>query len=312
MDKELSNWDEDISKDLVEEKPEERPEERLAENTEARADDSQFIDNYLKSIGQVSLLTKEQTAELAEKAVHADLEAKNRLIKANLRLVVSIAKKYLGRGLPLMDLIQEGNMGLIRAVEKFDHTKGFQFSTYAFWWVRQAIMRALANQANTIRLPVHVGDKITNLKRSTHQLTQELGRLPTPEELGRKLRMTPGKIIDLMTIAQIPISLEASVGREENRALGDLLEDKGSSPAEVLANKALREAISGMLSALTPREKAIIEYRYGLKDAKEHSLQEIGNLFKISRERVRQIEFGAMNKLRRHPGRSQQLRDYIS
>ena len=186
------NWEDELGKEVLEEKEplEVKVEERLPDLPDARAaDDSQFIDNYLKSIGQISLLTKEQTAELAQQAVEGDLDAKNLLIKANLRLVVSIAKKYLGRGLPLMDLVQEGNLGLIRAVEKFDHTKGFQFSTYAFWWVRQAIMRALANQANTIRLPVHVGDKITHLKRSTHQLSQELGRSPTPEELGRRLRI---------------------------------------------------------------------------------------------------------------------------
>ena len=292
MAKKQGIWDEGGDVELLEERPdetktEEAIDEPIVAKEEQRVGDSAFVDSYLREIGQVALLTKEETAELARRAVAGDHTAKNQLIKANLRLVVSIAKKYLGRGLPMMDLIQEGNLGLIRAVEKFDYTKGFQFSTYAFWWIRQAVMRALANQANAIRLPVHVGDKISRLKHSNHQLTIELGRAPTTQELAVKTQMPEEKVVDLLTLAPAPVSLESTVGHDENLTLGDQLEDRGVSPTELVANNALRELIDSMLNDLSPREKAVIEFRYGLGDSREYSLQEIGNQFQISRERVR-------------------------
>ncbi|HOB10726.1 MAG: RNA polymerase sigma factor RpoD [Acetomicrobium sp.] len=266
---------------------------------------------YLREIGKIPLLTKEEEVELAKRVEAGDEEAKKKLIEANLRLVVSIAKKYIGRGLSFLDLIQEGNLGLIRAVEKFDYRKGFKFSTYATWWIRQAITRAIADQARTIRIPVHMVETINKLIRVSRQLVQQLGREPTVEEIAQALELLPEKVEDIQRIAQEPVSLETPIGEEEDSQLGDFIEDKDSpNPEEATAGQLLREQLEEMLGELTEREREVLRLRFGLEDGRAHTLEEVGKRFNVTRERIRQIEAKALRKLR-HPSRSKRLRDYL-
>jgi len=266
---------------------------------------------YLREIGKIPLLTPEEEIELAKRVEEGDEEAKKKLIEANLRLVVSIAKKYIGRGLSFLDLIQEGNLGLIRAVEKFDYRKGFKFSTYATWWIRQAITRAIADQARTIRIPVHMVETINKLIRVSRQLVQQLGREPTTEEIAQALGLPPEKVEDIQRIAQEPVSLETPIGEEEDSQLGDFLEDKESpNPEEATAGQLLREQLEEMLDELTEREREVLRLRFGLEDGHAHTLEEVGKRFNVTRERIRQIEAKALRKLR-HPSRSKRLRDYL-
>lgn len=266
---------------------------------------------YLREIGKISLLTPEEEVELAKRVEEGDEEAKKKLTEANLRLVVSIAKKYIGRGLSFLDLIQEGNLGLIRAVEKFDYRKGFKFSTYATWWIRQAITRAIADQARTIRIPVHMVETINKLIRVSRQLVQQLGREPTIEEIAQALGLPPEKVEDIQKIAQEPVSLETPIGEEEDSQLGDFLEDKESpNPEDATAGQLLREQLEEMLGELTEREREVLRLRFGLEDGHAHTLEEVGKRFNVTRERIRQIEAKALRKLR-HPSRSKRLRDYL-
>jgi len=266
---------------------------------------------YLREIGKIPLLTPEEEIELAKRIEDGDEEAKRKLIEANLRLVVSIAKKYIGRGLSFLDLIQEGNLGLIRAVEKFDYRKGFKFSTYATWWIRQAITRAIADQARTIRIPVHMVETINKLIRVSRQLVQQLGREPATEEIAQALGLPPEKVEDIQRIAQEPVSLETPIGEEEDSQLGDFLEDKESpNPEEATAGQLLREQLEEMLGELTEREREVLRLRFGLEDGHAHTLEEVGKRFNVTRERIRQIEAKALRKLR-HPSRSKRLRDYL-
>jgi len=266
---------------------------------------------YLKEIGQVSLLTPEEEVELAKKIEKGDTEAKKKLIEANLRLVVSIAKRYVGRGMLFLDLIQEGNLGLIRAVEKFDYRKGYKFSTYATWWIRQAITRAIADQARTIRIPVHMVETINKLVRTSRQLTQELGREPTPEEIAERMGMTAEKVREILKTAQEPLSLETPIGEEEDSHLGDFIEDTGVlAPPQAASYSLLKEQLDNVLNTLTDRERRVLKLRFGLEDGKPHTLEEVGQIFGVTRERIRQIEAKALRKLR-HPSRSRKLRDYL-
>ena len=266
---------------------------------------------YLREIGKIPLLTPEEEIELAKRVEEGDEDAKKKLIEANLRLVVSIAKKYIGRGLSFLDLIQEGNLGLIRAVEKFDYRKGFKFSTYATWWIRQAITRAIADQARTIRIPVHMVETINKLIRVSRQLVQQLGREPATEEIAQALGLPPEKVEDIQRIAQEPVSLETPIGEEEDSQLGDFLEDKESpNPEEATAGQLLREQLEEMLDELTEREREVLRLRFGLEDGHAHTLEEVGKRFNVTRERIRQIEAKALRKLR-HPSRSKRLRDYL-
>lgn len=266
---------------------------------------------YLKEIGKVQLLTMEEESELAERMANGDESARKRLAEANLRLVVSIAKKYVGRGMLFLDLIQEGNMGLIKAVEKFDYTKGFKFSTYATWWIRQAITRAIADQARTIRVPVHMVETINKLIRVKRQLLQQLGREATPEELSREMELPVERIAEIEKIAQEPISIDTPIGEEEDSHLGDFIpDDDAPAPAESAAFTLLREQLVDVLQTLTPREEKVLKLRFGLDDGKARTLEEVGREFKVTRERIRQIEAKALRKLR-HPSRSKKLRDYL-
>jgi len=266
---------------------------------------------YLKEIGQVSLLTPEEEVELAKKIEKGDAEAKKKLIEANLRLVVSIAKRYVGRGMLFLDLIQEGNLGLIRAVEKFDYRKGYKFSTYATWWIRQAITRAIADQARTIRIPVHMVETINKLVRTSRQLTQELGREPSPEEIAERMGMTAEKVREILKTAQEPLSLETPIGEEEDSHLGDFIEDTGVlAPPQAASYSLLKEQLDNVLNTLTDRERRVLKLRFGLEDGKPHTLEEVGQIFGVTRERIRQIEAKALRKLR-HPSRSRKLRDYL-
>lgn len=266
---------------------------------------------YLKEIGRVPLLSAEEEIELAKRIEKGDEDAKRRLAEANLRLVVSIAKRYVGRGMLFLDLIQEGNMGLIKAVEKFDYRKGYKFSTYATWWIRQAITRAIADQARTIRIPVHMVETINKLIRISRQLLQELGREPTPEEIGEKMGLAPEKVREIIKIAQEPVSLETPIGEEDDSHLGDFIEDQDiQAPADAAAYELLKEQLEDVLNTLTEREENVLRLRFGLDDGRTRTLEEVGKVFGVTRERIRQIEAKALRKLR-HPSRSKQLKDFL-
>ncbi|AVX20166.1 MAG: RNA polymerase sigma factor RpoD [Bacillota bacterium] len=266
---------------------------------------------YLKEIGRVPLLTPEEEIELAKRMEQGDEEAKRRLAEANLRLVVSIAKRYVGRGMLFLDLIQEGNLGLIKAVEKFDYRKGYKFSTYATWWIRQAITRAIADQARTIRIPVHMVETINKLIRVSRQLLQELGREPSPEEIAEAMDVPVEKVREIMKIAQEPVSLETPIGEEEDSHLGDFIEDEDApAPAEAASYHLLKEQLEEVLSTLTPREEKVLRLRFGLEDGRARTLEEVGQEFGVTRERIRQIEAKALRKLR-HPSRSKKLKDFL-
>ena len=293
---------------------EEVTEKELSE-TEALADDF-FTDDpvrmYLKEIGKVPLLTPEEEMELAVRVSAGDEEAKRRMTEANLRLVVSIARRYVGRGMVLLDLIQEGNLGLIKAVEKFDYTKGYKFSTYATWWIRQAITRSIADQGRTIRIPVHMVETINKTIRVSRQLLQELGHDPSAEEIAKEMGMPAEKVRDILRIAQEPVSMETPIGEEEDSHLGDFIPDEDASePSEVASFSLLREQLEEVLDTLTPREKKVLELRFGMADGHSRTLEEVGKEFNVTRERIRQIEAKALRKLR-HPSRSKKLRDFLN
>ena len=266
---------------------------------------------YLKEIGRVPLLNTDRELELAQLMAEGDVEAKRQLVEANLRLVVSIAKRYVGKGMFFLDLIQEGNLGLMKAVEKFDHSKGYKFSTYATWWIRQAITRAIADQARTIRIPVHMVETIHKVSRVSRQLLQELGREPSAEEIAEELGMSADKVREIMKVAQDPVSLETPIGEEEDSHLGDFIPDDDSpAPAEAAVRTLLREQLIEVLHTLTSREEQVLTLRFGLEDGKQRTLEEVGKVFNITRERIRQIEAKALRKLR-HPSRSKRLKDYL-
>jgi len=269
---------------------------------------------YLREIGRIPLLTADQEIELARKIEQGGADgaiAKRRLVQANLRLVVSIAKKYVGRGMLFLDLIQEGNLGLIRAAEKFDYERGYKFSTYATWWIRQAITRAIADQARTIRIPVHMVETINKLKKVTRKLAQDKGRKPTEEEIAESMEITVGKLREIVKVAQEPISLETPIGKEEDSKLGDFIEDReAETPATSVTQELLREDIIEVMAGLSPRERDVLRLRFGLDDGRQRTLEEVGQLFGVTRERIRQIEAKALRKLR-HPNRSRRLREYI-
>ena len=267
---------------------------------------------YLKEIGRVPLLSAEEEVELAIRMSEGDVAAKKRLSEANLRLVVSIAKRYVGRGMQFLDLIQEGNLGLIKAVEKFDHTKGFKFSTYATWWIRQAITRAIADQARTIRIPVHMVETINKVKKVNSQLLHENGHEPTNEQIAEKLEMPVEKVREIMRVAQEPVSLETPIGEEEDSHLGDFIPDEGASePSEAASFTLLKEQLVDVLSTLTPREEKVLKLRFGIEDGRTRTLEEVGKEFNVTRERIRQIEAKALRKLR-HPSRSKKLKDFLN
>lgn len=266
---------------------------------------------YLKEIGKVPLLSSEEEIELAKRIEKGDITAKKKLAEANLRLVVSIAKRYVGRGMLFLDLIQEGNLGLIKAVEKFDYRKGYKFSTYATWWIRQAITRAIADQARTIRIPVHMVETINKLVRVSRQLLQELGREPHSEEIAKEMDMPVDKVREIMKVAQEPVSLETPIGEEEDSHLGDFIpDDEAPAPAEAAAFTMLKEQLISVLDTLTPREEKVLRLRFGLDDGRARTLEEVGKEFNVTRERIRQIEAKALRKLR-HPSRSKKLKDYL-
>ena len=292
---------------------EEIPEEEMNDEaiTEGLAVDDP-VRMYLKEIGKVDLLSSEEEIELARRMLEGDKEAKKRLSEANLRLVVSIAKRYVGRGMLFLDLIQEGNLGLIKAVEKFDYTKGYKFSTYATWWIRQAITRAIADQARTIRIPVHMVETINKVIRVSRQLLQELGHDPSPEEIADEMGMPVQKVRDILKIAQEPVSLETPIGEEEDSHLGDFIpDDDAPEPAEVASFTLLKEQLVEVLSTLTPREEKVLRLRFGLEDGRARTLEEVGKEFNVTRERIRQIEAKALRKLR-HPSRSKKLKDFLN
>ena len=266
---------------------------------------------YLREIGRIPLLSYDEELELAKKVLEGDEEAKQKLAESNLRLVVSIAKKYVGRGMLFLDLIQEGNMGLIKAVEKFDYTKGFKFSTYATWWIRQAITRAIADQARTIRIPVHMVETINKLIRTSRNLLQQMGREPTPEEIAKEMEIPVEKVVEIQKIAQDPVSLETPIGEEEDSHLGDFIQDEDSpAPHDAASYTLLKEQLEEVMNTLTPREAKVLKLRFGLEDGKSRTLEEVGKEFNVTRERIRQIEAKAIRKLR-HPSRSKKLRDYM-
>jgi len=293
--------------------------EELAEDELVDPDtliDSFAIDDpvrmYLKEIGKVPLLSTEEEVELAKRMAEGDEEAKKKMAEANLRLVVSIAKRYVGRGMLFLDLIQEGNLGLIRAVDKFNYQKGYKFSTYATWWIRQAITRAIADQARTIRIPVHMVETINKVIRVSRQLLQELGHDPSPEEIAAEMNMSVDKVRTILRIAQEPVSLETPIGEEEDSHLGDFIPDEDASePAEAASFTLLKEQLMGVLDTLTPREKKVLELRFGILDGRTRTLEEVGKEFDVTRERIRQIEAKALRKLR-HPSRSKKLKDFLN
>ena len=290
-------------------KPEELTDEELLGSNSAKVNDP--VRMYLKEIGVVPLLTNEEEKELAIAAAEGDLMAKQRLAEANLRLVVSIAKRYVGRGMQFLDLIQEGNMGLMKAVDKFDYSKGFKFSTYATWWIRQAITRAIADQARTIRIPVHMVETINKLVREQRNLLQELGQDPTPEQIAERMDMIPDKVREILKIAQEPVSLETPIGEEDDSHLGDFIEDEViENPVDYTTRIVLREQLNEVLDTLTDREENVLRLRFGLDDGKMRTLEDVGKVFNVTRERIRQIEAKALRKLR-HPSRSKQLKDFM-
>lgn len=269
------------------------------------------IEVYLREIGKVDLLTREEEVELAKRIEAGDKKAKDELAEANLRLVVSIAKKHIGRGLSLLDLIQEGNLGLMRAIEKFDYKKGYKFSTYATWWIRQSVTRSIADQGRTIRVPVHMIENINRLVRTQRQLVQELGREPEPEEIAKEMNMTTEKVIDIMKVAEKPISLETPIGEEDSQ-LGDFVEDDiVSTPDAQATHTMLKESLIEVLETLTPREQEVLILRFGLNNDKPKTLEEVGQVFDLTRERIRQIEAKALRKLR-HPSRSKKIKDFLT
>jgi len=311
----LADLPDDIAPELEELEEIEEVEEETLVDPDALADSFSIDDPvrmYLKEIGKISLLTPEEEVELAERMAKGDKAAAQRMAEANLRLVVSIAKRYVGRGMLFLDLIQEGNLGLIKAVEKFDHTKGYKFSTYATWWIRQAITRSIADQARTIRIPVHMVETINKVIRVSRQLLQELGHDPTPEEIAEEMNMPVEKVREILKIAQEPVSLETPIGEEEDSHLGDFIPDEDASePAEAASFTFLREQLLSVLSTLTPREEKVLRLRFGLEDGKARTLEEVGKEFNVTRERIRQIEAKALRKLR-HPSRSKKLKDFLN
>ena len=306
--------DTDADEDIILDVDDEPTEEEL-ENIEFSVPDGVSIEDpvrmYLKEIGKVPLLSADEEVELAKKMETGDLDARKRLAEANLRLVVSIAKRYVGRGMLFLDLIQEGNLGLIKAVEKFDYRKGYKFSSYATWWIRQAITRAIADQARTIRIPVHMVETINKLIRVQRQLLQELGREPYPEEIAKEMNLPVDRVREIQKISQEPVSLETPIGEEEDSHLGDFIQDDNVPvPAEAAAFTLLKEQLSEVLGTLTDRERKVLELRFGLDDGRARTLEEVGKEFNVTRERIRQIEAKALRKLR-HPSRSRKLKDYL-
>ena len=300
-DTELLNMEEQIPEDLS----------AMDESVEEAAT-TDPVRMYLKEIGKIPLLSAEEELELARKISEGDEEAKKRMVEANLRLVVSVAKHYLGRGMQLLDLIQEGNMGLLKAVEKFDYTKGYKFSTYATWWIRQSITRAVADQARTIRIPVHMVETINRVSRASRALVQQLGREPTLSEISTELGVSEDKIAEVMKIAQDPVSLETPVGEEDDSHLGDFIsDDEATEPAESASYNMLRQQLGEVMQTLSPRECKVLRLRFGLEDGRAHTLEEVGKEFDVTRERVRQIEAKALRKLR-HPSRSKILKDFLN
>ncbi|MEE1224620.1 MAG: RNA polymerase sigma factor RpoD [Clostridia bacterium] len=309
FEKEGIELTEDLDKELEEIEVSKEELEDLSVPEGISIDD--HVKMYLKEIGKVDLLSPEDETELARKMSEGDTEAKKRLAEANLRLVVSIAKRYVGRGMMFLDLIQEGNLGLIKAVDKFDYTKGYKFSTYATWWIRQAITRAIADQARTIRIPVHMVETINKLVRVSRQLVQELGREPTPEELAKELNMSVEKVREISKISQEPVSLETPIGEEEDSHLGDFIpDDDAPAPSEAASFVLLKEQLVDVLKTLTPREAKVLKLRFGLDDGRQRTLEEVGKEFDVTRERIRQIEAKALRKLR-HPSRSKKLKDFL-
>ncbi len=310
---------EELNVDVIDEDVEQVDNTELTDSEETEYDISMpeniNIDDpvrmYLKEIGKVPLLTAEEEVELATRMAEGDESAKQKLAEANLRLVVSIAKRYVGRGMLFLDLIQEGNLGLIKAVEKFDYQKGYKFSTYATWWIRQAITRAIADQARTIRIPVHMVETINKLIRVSRQLLQQYGRDPLPEELAKEMNISEEKVREILKIAQEPVSLETPIGEEEDSHLGDFIpDDDAPAPAEAAAFTLLKEQLMDVLDTLTPREEKVLKLRFGLEDGRARTLEEVGKEFQVTRERIRQIEAKALRKLR-HPSRSKKLRDFL-
>ncbi len=310
----------DVLKDDIDEEPNledlEEVEDIKLEDLETMDFDGINIEDpvrmYLREIGRIPLLSFEEELDLAKKMLEGDEDAKQKLAESNLRLVVSIAKKYVGRGMLFLDLIQEGNMGLIKAVEKFDYTKGYKFSTYATWWIRQAITRAIADQARTIRIPVHMVETINKLIRTSRHLLQQLGREPTPDEIANELDMPVERVMEIQKIAQDPVSLETPIGEEDDSHLGDFIQDEDSpAPHDSAAYTLLKEQLEEVMNTLTPREAKVLKLRFGLEDGKARTLEEVGREFMVTRERIRQIEAKALRKLR-HPSRSKKLRDYMN
>lgn len=286
------------------------PLEEALPSESAKLDDP--VRMYLKEIGKIPLLSPEQELDIAKRMSEGDESARKAMTEANLRLVVSIAKRYVGRGMQLLDLIQEGNLGLLKAVEKFDYTKGYKFSTYATWWIRQSITRAIADQARTIRIPVHMVETINRVIRTAHSMVQSLGREPTAEEIAAEMHLELSKVEEILKIAQEPVSLETPIGEEEDSHLGDFIQDEeASQPAEAASYTLLREQLEEVLTTLTPREEQVLRMRFGLTDGKAHTLEEVGKEFDVTRERIRQIESKALRKLR-HPSRSKKLRDFLN
>ena len=310
----------DVLKDDFDEEPDveelEKVEDIKVEDINTMNFDGINIDDpvrmYLREIGKIPLLSFDEELELAKRVINGDEEAKQKLAESNLRLVVSIAKKYVGRGMLFLDLIQEGNMGLIKAVEKFDYTKGYKFSTYATWWIRQAITRAIADQARTIRIPVHMVETINKLIRTSRHLLQQLGREPTPEEIAQEMEIPVEKVMEIQKIAQDPVSLETPIGEEDDSHLGDFIQDEDSpAPQDSAAYTLLKEQLEEVMNTLTPREAKVLKLRFGLEDGKSRTLEEVGKEFNVTRERIRQIEAKALRKLR-HPSRSKKLKDYMN